>query len=116
VTLPSLHAKWLARLPKGTRIKATFELTSGDAREPFEIVCANECLISIGSGEARRGFIRPDLASALGAIVDGTQGHYATWKLDAESVTIEQAPRDATRAQVRALLVPLLEAVLAPAT
>lgn len=111
VALRDLHAAWLARLPKGTRVRATFELTHDDVREQLEIVCASQCMISIGPEGSRRGFIRPDLVSALDALVSGAEGSYGGWKLDAASVIVDQAPKSATRAQIKALLTPLLSEV-----
>jgi hypothetical protein len=104
-TSPALAA-WQARFPKGTRIRATFDLTRGDERESFELVLAGTCLVNVGPDGARKGHMYSGLAVAL----DGLAASYGGWKLDGASVLVEQAPGSATRAQVAAMLVPILSA------
>ena len=111
MSLADLHVAWLARLPKGTRVRATFDLTHEQERESFELVSANECMISIGAEGKRRGFIKRDLVTALDALVTGEAGSFDAWKLDPASLVIDQAPKAATRAQVKALLEPILREV-----
>lgn len=107
------YAAWTARLPKGTRIRATFELVRGEERESFELVLANNCLVNVGPEDARSGAMCSGLLPALDAIRDGLPGitpprRYDGWKLDVDSVKVEQAPASAKRSEVRALLLPLL--------
>lgn len=107
------YAAWNARLPKGTRIRATFELVLGEERESFELVLASNCLVNVGPEGARIGAMCSGLLAALDGIRDGLPGmtpprRYDGWKLDAETVKVEQAPASAKRSEVRALLLPLL--------
>ncbi len=108
MSMKTLHDAWLGRLPKGTRVRATFDLTSGDGRESFELTLATTCLVSIGEGEARKGTMHAGLVPALEAI--GTS--HAGWALEEQSLVVHQAPASAKRNEVKALLAPMIREAL----
>ena len=111
MSMKTLHEAWLARLPKGTRVRATFDLTSGDQRESFELTLATTCLVSVGEGEARKGTMHAGLVPALDAIGSSHPG----WALDEQSLVVHQAPASAKRNEVKALLAPMIRETLSQA-
>ena len=110
MSMKTLHDAWLARLPKGTRVRATFDLSRDDRRESFELTLATTCLVSIGEGEARKGTMHAGLVLALDAI--GTS--HAGWALDEQSLVVHQAPASAKRNEIKALLAPMIREALPP--
>jgi hypothetical protein len=101
---------FLARFPKGTRMRVSFELMKGDERESFQVLFALTHMVNVG-GDSPKAFMRPTLREVLDGLVKGFEpgaASYAGWAFDPASLRVDQIPSSGKSSEVIKLLGPVL--------